>query len=191
MPRIRKRAKQSFMILKINKALLIPPHEYTETLNTYSREFDRTLAPHPHRLLNYYRSRKALQEALELSSFPYLPDLNANYKISLSHSASMAVALLMSHDTVTGIGIDIEEKSRKISLTVQKKIMTHTNLDPLSTWVVKEACFKTFQSEKKKPYAPWEIKLPSKDFFIWENIKGSYQLSDWEDHLLAIATLSS
>jgi phosphopantetheinyl transferase (holo-ACP synthase) len=118
---------------------------------------------------------------------------------SLSHTQTMGAACVASVQNVRSVGIDIEYKTRVLKEKLQKYFLHEKDpkdLDFLTIWVIKEACFKAFFPLRKS--IPIDKTWVLKDFWIDQSnfgIKdaeypiGKYQIHDHKDLIVATAWL--
>lgn len=91
---------------------------------------------------NFRESSKNLLSLVEKNFAPKLS--------SLSHTQSYSFLAFTNESTWLRLGIDAEEKNRKVLLSIKSKILKEldcseaTQLETLYIWTAKEAAFKTF-----------------------------------------------
>ncbi len=91
---------------------------------------------------NFRKSSKELQSLVEKNFAPAIT--------SLSHTQSYSFLAFTNESTWLRLGIDAEEKTRKVLPSVKSKILKNldcseaTQLETLYIWTAKEAAFKTF-----------------------------------------------
>jgi hypothetical protein len=91
---------------------------------------------------NFRKSSKALLDLVEKSFAPT--------QKSLSHTQSFSFVAFTNEQTCLRVGIDAEEKRRKVLPSVKRKILKDLDcpesaeLETLYIWTAKEAAFKTF-----------------------------------------------
>ena len=114
-------------------------------------------------------------------------DEQQHYLTSISHTWNsrylfLAFALFDNQKPLqkaSGIGIDIEHQSRKISKKVLKKVNSSKDIEspPLWIWTSKEACFKALSNAGHNNISFQNIVLKD-SYFTWEkngkNLQGKY-----------------
>ena len=118
------------------------------------------LKSHPNRQRDWYVSRLALIAAFksigESKSFIDLVfhdyqrlSLESRWKFSLAHTDSCGCAWVVPSGSLLGLGVDVENRHRELSVSLQKSLKTKDDisLDAISLWNIKEAAFKSLGRE--------------------------------------------
>ena len=162
---------------------------------------------HADRKKGFILSREALRLALnEIGEDPLISDLVVseyrnlnkypNLLCSLSHSKTAGAAVIGSRLDYKAIGIDIEQEERVVKQSIIERI-SHQNdliLRNIELWCLKEAAFKCLMNTGKfgKPFEFSEIEILKGRFkHAPSKLEGAWELTTFEQHVVAIATLEA
>ncbi|MGE3610050.1 MAG: 4'-phosphopantetheinyl transferase superfamily protein [Bacteriovoracaceae bacterium] len=110
---------------------------------------------HPRRKTSYALSREAIRQLLLEQGHQVSPgDIKLigfnkiinfpQYSLSLTHSIDVGAAVLASQANYLAVGIDLENKDRKVSSAIRERIVNKedASLTNIELWCAKEAVFK-------------------------------------------------
>ncbi len=155
---------------------------------------------HPRRRREWAFARFALARNLAKLGLALTPD---NYRpegyqrltdfpvrFSLSHTKSWVAALVSAQADAPGLGVDVEEKSRRLSPDVERRMfhsLDDSELSPLERWALKEAAYKALSEGEQEGIWLNSISLrASGAVFRKEECVGNWQLVPHEELVLGI-----
>lgn len=174
--------------LKIESGAPVP-EEATEHMPTFGKR----------RALEWYLSRQLLSlhaegqgetipwNKIELHNFTRISGVKGF--VSLSHTRDLVVLA----SAPFAVGIDVEDKSRKVPEAAADKFVNSSDefghQDLLKQWCAKEACFKALSG--KAPKSLKEVVIKGDKFHYDNTMIGTYSFLNLNDHILALAKVES